>query len=84
MTRVRDVANTPINRALESHHNKKFVRPSQPNIIEMEQCVEDLIDYFQESGNEQDGEESGDEKLSTDDHEIRQHRAQELLNRFLC
>jgi len=50
----------------------------------MEQCVEDLIDYFQESGNEQDGEESGDEKLSTDDHEIRQHRAQERLNRFLC
>uniref|UniRef100_H2Y883 Ryanodine receptor 3-like n=1 Tax=Ciona savignyi TaxID=51511 RepID=H2Y883_CIOSA len=56
--------------ALDSHQNKKMSRrPEQPNVEEVEQCVDDLIEYFQEGR----GEEGG--------HEVHQHIVQELKNR---
>nr|CAB3265843.1 ryanodine receptor 3 [Phallusia mammillata] len=62
--------------ALESHHTKKFTRPTQPNLDEVGQCVEDLIDYFQEIEQNVTGDDD-----TTDEHEDRQHRAQQLINR---
>nr|XP_018669433.1 ryanodine receptor 3 [Ciona intestinalis] len=61
--------------ALDSHQPKKLGRrPDHPNVAEMEQCVNDLIDYFIEQ------EDKADDG-STDEHEVRQIRKQELKNR---
>ncbi|XP_076818158.1 ryanodine receptor 2-like isoform X3 [Clavelina lepadiformis] len=65
--------------ALESHQSKKVgFRPKQPHLEEVEQCVEDLIEYFNEDQDAWHKENGKDEDV---DHEKKQNKIQLLKNR---